>query len=64
MPQSLARIYIHLVFSTKNRERFLPDDIRDDIHAYKLRVAKSAVTWSKGESSRSFLTPTSVIRLQ
>jgi REP element-mobilizing transposase RayT len=34
VPQSLARIYIHLVFSTKNRERFLPDDIRDDLHAY------------------------------
>ncbi len=32
MPQSLARIYIHLVFSTKNRERFLLDDIRDDRH--------------------------------
>src|SRR4051794_34005127 len=34
MPQSLAKIYIHLVFSTKNRERVLPDDIRVDLHAY------------------------------
>lgn len=34
MPQSLARIYVHLIFSTKNRERVLPDDIRPDLHAY------------------------------
>jgi putative transposase len=34
MPQSLAKIYIHLVFSTKNRERVLPDDLRADLHAY------------------------------
>jgi putative transposase len=34
MPQSLAKIYIHLVFSTKNRERVLPDGIRANLHAY------------------------------
>jgi putative transposase len=34
MPQSLAKIYIHLVFSTKNRERVLTDDIRPDLHSY------------------------------
>jgi REP element-mobilizing transposase RayT len=34
MPQSLARIYIHLIFSTKNRERCIPDDLRPDLHAY------------------------------
>lgn len=34
MPQSLAKIYIHLVFSTKNRGRVLPDDLRTDLHAY------------------------------
>ena len=34
MPQSLAKIYVHLIFSTKNRERVLPDDIRADLHAY------------------------------
>jgi REP element-mobilizing transposase RayT len=34
MPQSLAKIYIHLIFSTKNRERVLPDGIRPDLHAY------------------------------
>lgn len=34
MPQSLAKIYVHLIFSTKNRERVLPDDIRANLHAY------------------------------
>ncbi len=34
MPQSLARIHVHLVFSTKHRDRILADDIRSDLHAY------------------------------
>jgi len=34
MPQSLAQILVHVVFSTKNRETFLSDDIRDELHAY------------------------------
>ena len=34
MSQALAKIYLHLIFSTKNRERSLPDDVRDDLHSY------------------------------
>ena len=34
MPQSLAKIYLHLVFSTKDRVRIVPDAIRPDLHAY------------------------------
>jgi putative transposase len=34
MPQSLAQILVHLVFSTKYREPILGDDIRDELHAY------------------------------
>lgn len=34
MPQSLSKIYLHLIFSTKNQERILTDDIRTDLHAY------------------------------
>ncbi|SKB08004.1 REP element-mobilizing transposase RayT [Prosthecobacter debontii] len=34
MPQSLAKLYVHVVFSTKNRERVLMDDIRHELHAY------------------------------
>ena len=34
MSQSLAKLYVHLVFSTKGRERVLEDDIRKDLHDY------------------------------
>ena len=35
MSQSLAQIYLHIVFSTKNREPFLSDPvIRNDTHVY------------------------------
>ena len=35
MPQSLSRIYLHVTFSTKNRERWLIDaDLRKALHAY------------------------------
>lgn len=34
MPQSFSKIYIHLIFSTKNRARVLPDEIRPDLHVY------------------------------
>ena len=35
MPQSLSAVYIHLVFSTKERRPFLRDKaIRESLHAY------------------------------
>jgi len=35
MPQSLARVLVHIVFSTKNRHPFLADrEIRHEMHAY------------------------------
>jgi len=34
MPQSLARMPVHLIFSTKNRLRSIPDDLRDQLHRY------------------------------
>lgn len=34
MPQSLAQILVHFVFSTKNREPWIEDSIRDNLHAY------------------------------
>ena len=34
MPQSLARILVHLVFSTKHRQPLLADADRDELHAY------------------------------
>ena len=34
MPQSLAQILVHVVFSTKNREPFLEESIHVELHAY------------------------------
>ena len=34
MPQSLAKILVHLVFSTKNRKPWLVENLREDLHAY------------------------------
>ncbi|MEP7008899.1 MAG: IS200/IS605 family transposase [Acidobacteriota bacterium] len=41
MPHSLARLHIHLVFSTKNREPLITDGIRDSLHAYMATVLKN-----------------------
>jgi putative transposase len=38
MPQSLARIYLHLVFSTKGRAPIIRDQIRDPLHRYMAAV--------------------------
>ena len=38
MPQSLAKVYLHCVFSTKYREPLINDAIRDDLHAYIVGV--------------------------
>ncbi|MES1244282.1 MAG: transposase [Acidobacteriota bacterium] len=40
VPQSLSKVHIHLVFSTKHRERSLPDDIRPGLHAYMGGILK------------------------
>ena len=34
MSQSLSQILVHLVFSTKNREPLIDEEIRDELHAY------------------------------
>ena len=34
MGQSLAQIYIHAVFSTKNREDFTTEKIEIELHSY------------------------------
>ncbi|MBX3380533.1 MAG: IS200/IS605 family transposase [Phycisphaeraceae bacterium] len=34
MPQSLASVPIHLVFSTKHREPFITDEVRESLHRY------------------------------
>ena len=34
MPQSLAKMYAHVIFSTKHRERYLVPEMQTDLHAY------------------------------
>jgi putative transposase len=41
LSQSLARLCVHLVFSTKHREPCLHDRIRTDLHAYMATVLKN-----------------------
>ena len=41
MPQSLAQILLLLIFSTKNRERVLTDDIHPELHCYMATILKS-----------------------
>jgi len=41
MPQSLARLYVHLVFSTKHREPLLTDRVRESLHAYMATVMRN-----------------------
>ena len=42
MPQSLSAVYIHLVFSTKDRRPFLRDPrVRTQLHAYLGGVSKT-----------------------
>ena len=41
MPQSLANIYIHLIFSTSDRQPLLTDDIRPSLHSYLGQVGKT-----------------------
>lgn len=40
MAQSLSKIYVHLIFSTKGREQTLPDEIRPELHAYLAGILK------------------------
>ena len=42
MPQSLTKLYVHLIFSTKNREPFLDDEVRERVHGYLATVIRSA----------------------
>ena len=40
MPQSLAMIVVHLVFSTKDRLATIPPSIREPLHAYMAGIAR------------------------
>jgi len=41
MPQSLARLHVHLIFSTKHRAPLLRDTVRDSLHRYMAVVLQN-----------------------
>ena len=41
MPQSLGRLHVHLIFSTKDREPRLTDQNRGPLHAYMATVLRN-----------------------
>lgn len=40
MPQSLTKLYAHLVFSTRSRKPFLDESIRERVHGYLATVIR------------------------
>jgi putative transposase len=34
MPQSLSKVYVHCIFSTKNGQCTIKDEVRKDLHSY------------------------------
>jgi putative transposase len=41
MPQSLSKVLLHMVFSTKNREQTIPEHLRAKLHAYLAGVCRA-----------------------
>jgi REP element-mobilizing transposase RayT len=40
MPQSLSCLLVHLVFSTKNRQRFIDERIENELHRYVAAILR------------------------
>ena len=40
MPQSLSKVFIHIIFSTRGRFRFIKPEIEQELHAYIAQVLK------------------------
>ena len=40
MPQSLSKVIVHLIFSTKDREPWIDADVRPRIHAYLATICR------------------------
>lgn len=41
MPQSLSKVILHVVFSTKNREKTIPSHLRPKLHAYLAGICRA-----------------------
>jgi len=40
MPQSLSKVILHIIFSTKNREPWLDSQVRPRMHAYLATICR------------------------
>ena len=40
MPQSLAKVYLHIVFSTKNRQPLIREEVEEELHKYLSGIAR------------------------
>jgi len=40
MPQSLSKVIVHIIFSTKNREPWLVSNVRPRVHAYVATICR------------------------
>src|SRR5687768_4555431 len=40
MPQSLSQVFVHIVFSTKNRHPWLPAELRPRVHGFLAAIAR------------------------
>ena len=40
MPQSLSKVYVHIIFSTKNRENLIDDKIENSLYEYLGGICK------------------------
>ena len=44
MPQSLSKVILHIIFSTKNREPWLDYDMQPRMHAYLATICRDLGT--------------------
>ena len=40
MPQSLSKVYVHIIFSTKNRQNLIDDSIEASLYEYLGGICK------------------------
>ncbi len=41
MAQSLSKVYLHIIFSTKNRDPLILPDIENELHSYIAGILKN-----------------------
>ena len=46
MPQSLSKVYIHVVFSTKNGKNIINESIRDELHSYIIGILSNTGSYT------------------